>query len=30
VHRELGYVYPDEIMLIMPEQRFEEEKVSNP
>ena len=31
VHRELGYVYPDEIMLILPEQGLEdEEKVSHP
>lgn len=31
VHRELGYVYPDEIMLIMPEQLDQEkEKVSSP
>lgn len=31
VHRELGYVYPDEIMLIMPEFTGQErEKVSNP
>jgi len=31
VHRELGYVYPDEIILIMPEHADEEEvKVSSP
>jgi len=31
VHRELGYVYPDEIMLIMPKHAGEEEeKVSSP
>ncbi|ATX80383.1 cell division protein FtsB [Mariprofundus aestuarium] len=31
VHRELGYVYPDEIILVMPEHAGEEEeKVSSP
>ena len=30
IHRELGYVYPDEIILIMPEDAGEEEKVSSP
>jgi len=30
VHRELGYVYPDEIILIMPEHTGEGKKVSSP
>ncbi|OIO68568.1 MAG: hypothetical protein CO186_06505 [Zetaproteobacteria bacterium CG_4_9_14_3_um_filter_49_83] len=29
VHRELGYVYPDEYMVIMPEERSEEGKVND-
>ena len=30
VHRELGYVYPDEIIVMMPEQAAEAEKGNNP
>ena len=29
VHRELGYVHPDEYMLIMPEKRMQNQKGSN-